>query len=134
MLNCCINHKKSNCAGGPPATATAIPPEEDEFFDAEEEVEEASSKTHSAWNQPQGRKERTNMKLLNSPSDWIYAPITQDPLPMTEDMLEEQTEMMEQLGSDAEASELRARILSASLLSDMEAFKVFITVIWLHNN
>lgn len=121
MLNCCINHKKSNCAGGPPASA--IPPEEDEFFDAEEEVEEAG-KTHSAWNQPQGRKERTKMKLLNSPSDWIYAPITQDPLPMTEDMLEEQTEMMEQLGSDAEASELRARILSASLLSDMEAFKV----------
>lgn len=123
MLNCCINHKKSNCAGGPPATA--IPPEEDEFFDAEEEVEEAKP-THSAWNQPQGRKERTKMKLLNSPAEWIYAPMTQDPLPMTEDMLEEQTEMMEQLGSDAEASELRARILSASLLSDMEAFKVII--------
>lgn len=43
---------------------------------------------------------------------------------MTEDMVEEQAEMMEQLGDSAQGSELRAKILSASLLSDMEAFKV----------
>ena len=43
---------------------------------------------------------------------------------MTEDMLEEHAEMLTQLGSDAEGSQLRARILSASLFSDMEAFKV----------
>ena len=43
---------------------------------------------------------------------------------MTEDMLEEHAEMLTQLGSDAEGSQLRARILSASLYSDMEAFKV----------
>ena len=39
-------------------------------------------------------------------------------------MIVEQTEMMEQLGNDAEGSEIRARILSAGLLSDMESFKV----------
>ena len=43
---------------------------------------------------------------------------------MTEDMLDEHAEMLAQLGTDAEGSELRARLLSASLLSDMEAFKV----------
>lgn len=48
----------------------------------------------------------------------------QESLPMTEDMLEEHAEMLTQLGSDAEGSQLRARILSASLYSDMEAFKV----------
>ena len=50
--------------------------------------------------------------------------LLQESLPMTEDMVEEHAEMLTQLGSDAEGSQLRARILSASLYSDMEAFKV----------
>jgi len=36
--------------------------------------------------------------------------------------------MLAQLGTDAEGSELRARLMSASLLSDMEAFKVRETI------
>ncbi len=122
MLNCCIGHKKAG-ASGPPAEAT----DEDEFFDAEETIESMEEtpqkQRHSVWNQPQGRKERTKMKLLRS-GETLYEPVTQESLPMTEDMVEEQAEMMEQLGDNAEGSELRARILSASLLSDMEAFKV----------
>lgn len=47
----------------------------------------------------------------------------QDPAPKTEDQLEEDAELMVRLGDDARASELRARMMSASLLSDMEAFK-----------
>ena len=43
-------------------------------------------------------------------------------------MIVEQTQMMEQLGNDSEGSELRARILSASLLSDMESFKVIMSL------
>ena len=43
---------------------------------------------------------------------------------MTEDALEEMESMLSQLGSDAEGSELRARLMSALLFSDMEAFKV----------
>ncbi|PZC81196.1 hypothetical protein B5X24_HaOG213297 [Helicoverpa armigera] len=46
-----------------------------------------------------------------------------DPAPKTEDQLEEDAELMVRLGDDAKASELRARMMSASLLSDMEAFK-----------
>lgn len=122
MLNCCIGHKKTG-SSGPPVEVV----DEDEFFDAEESLdsmEEMPHKPrHSAWNQPQGRKERTKMKLLRS-AETLYQPVTQESLPMTEDMVEEQAEMMEQLGDNAQGSELRARILSASLLSDMEAFKV----------
>lgn len=133
MLNCCINHKTLRTAG-PPAETSAV--EEDEFFDAEESLDggqDAPMKpTHSAWNQPQGRKERTKMRLLRS-NDAVYVPVTQESLPMTEDMVEEQAEMMEQLGHDAEGSELRARILSASLLSDMEAFKVGAFSFCFHN-
>ena len=42
---------------------------------------------------------------------------------MTEDQVMEQAEVMIQLGDDAEGSELRAKMQSASLLSDMESFK-----------
>lgn len=49
--------------------------------------------------------------------------LVQDPAPKTEDQLEEDAELMVRLGDDARASELRARMMSASLLSDMEAFK-----------
>lgn len=43
---------------------------------------------------------------------------------MTEDMLEEQAEVLVQLGTHAEGAALRARMQSACLMSDMEAFKV----------
>ncbi len=42
---------------------------------------------------------------------------------MTEDQLAEQAEVMVQLGDDSEGSEARAKMQSASLLSDMESFK-----------
>jgi Rab3 GTPase-activating protein catalytic subunit len=126
MLNCCINHKKNKESGPPPEVDTTFGGEEDEFFDATETAveEEVPLKQHSAWNQPQGRKDRTKMRLLRS-GEFLYNPVTQDGCPMTEDMIIEMTEMMEQLGQDSEGSELRARILSASLLSDMESFKVY---------
>jgi Rab3 GTPase-activating protein catalytic subunit len=42
---------------------------------------------------------------------------------MTEDMLEEHANVLVNLGNDNEAALLRAKIQSASLLSDMESFK-----------
>lgn len=62
------------------------------------------------------------LKLLET-GEYLYIPITQDPVPKTEDQLEEDAEILLQLGTDAHGSELRARLMSASLLSDMEAFK-----------
>lgn len=38
--------------------------------------------------------------------------------------MEEQAKILVELGNDAEGSEMRAKMMSASLLSDMEAFKV----------
>ena len=43
---------------------------------------------------------------------------------MTEDMLEEHAEVLANLGTTNEGAELRAKMQSACLLSDMEAFKV----------
>ncbi|GLH13810.1 Uncharacterized protein GBIM_18301 [Gryllus bimaculatus] len=48
---------------------------------------------------------------------------TSDPSPKTEDQILEDVDVMVHLGTDAHAAELRARIMSASLLSDMESFK-----------
>lgn len=48
----------------------------------------------------------------------------QEPAPMTEDLLEEQSQVLAKLGSSAEGTHLRARMQSACLLSDMESFKV----------
>ncbi|MEE6489088.1 hypothetical protein FKM82_015480 [Ascaphus truei] len=47
----------------------------------------------------------------------------QPPAPMTEDLLEEQSEVLAKLGTSAEGAHLRARMQSACLLSDMESFK-----------
>lgn len=51
----------------------------------------------------------------------------QEPAPMTEDLLEEQSEVLAKLGTSAEGTHLRARMQSACLLSDMESFKVRLT-------
>lgn len=45
---------------------------------------------------------------------------------MTEDLLEEQSEVLAKLGTSAEGAHLRARMQSACLLSDMESFKVIL--------
>ena len=43
---------------------------------------------------------------------------------MTEDRLQEQSEVLVSLGTNTEGCQLRARMMAASLTSDMEAFKV----------
>lgn len=104
---------------------------------------------HLLWNKPAGRlakhpslRYRTNgnvsidilfdfkaiikgnlFRLLQT-GDPLYLPVTQEPVPKTEDQLEEDAQVMMQLGTDKYASEMRARMMSASLLSDMESFKV----------
>uniref|UniRef100_T1J5I1 Rab3 GTPase-activating protein catalytic subunit n=1 Tax=Strigamia maritima TaxID=126957 RepID=T1J5I1_STRMM len=73
--------------------------------------------------QPDGRLRRCgDLRLLKSEQP-LYIPVTQEPTPMTEDLLEEHAEVLVQLGTDAQGTELRAKMQSACLLSDMEAFK-----------
>ncbi|KAL6266273.1 hypothetical protein P5V15_003133 [Pogonomyrmex californicus] len=106
--------------------------EEEEFFEctSEELANEEVSSTkpqlkakHLLWNKPAGRLAKHPSLRLIQTGDPLYLPITQDPVPKTEDQLEEDAQVMMQLGTDKYASEMRARMMSASLLSDMESFK-----------
>ncbi|KAL2081252.1 hypothetical protein ACEWY4_023105 [Coilia grayii] len=103
---------------------------EDEFFEclsdtdelkeaaaAAEGVKEASKAKPEGRLQPHGK-----LTLLHS-DEPLYIPVTQEPAPMTEDTLEEQSEVLAKLGTSAEGAHLRARMQSACLLSDMESFK-----------
>lgn len=49
---------------------------------------------------------------------------------MTEDMLEAHASVLVNLGESDDAALLRAKIQSASLLSDMQSFKVKSTLEW----
>lgn len=109
--------------------------EEEEFFECNEDAEsgaEGSSKTsedehktkYLLWDKPVGRLTKHPTLRLVKTGDVLYLPITQEPVPKTEDQIEEDAQIMIQLGTDKYASEMRVRLMSASLLSDMESFKV----------
>ncbi|KAL8183240.1 UNVERIFIED_CONTAM: Rab3 GTPase-activating protein catalytic subunit [Gekko kuhli] len=72
---------------------------------------------------PEGRLHQHGNLTLLHPGEPLYVPVTQEPAPMTEDLLEEQSEVLAKLGTSAEGAHLRARMQSACLLSDMESFK-----------
>uniref|UniRef100_A0A0A9XWU8 Rab3 GTPase-activating protein catalytic subunit n=1 Tax=Lygus hesperus TaxID=30085 RepID=A0A0A9XWU8_LYGHE len=99
---------------------------DDEFFDCNEEDggggDELPRKP-SISEVPQGRLEQHATLRLIKTGLPLWIPVTQGATPKTEDQLEEDAQALIQLGSDAEASQLRAKLMSASLLSDMEAFK-----------
>jgi Rab3 GTPase-activating protein catalytic subunit len=109
--------------------------DEEEFFDAEDE----NSKTNSVdvdrcdtelegdddfKKKAEGRLHPfKDIMLLKHPDTRLYVPICQDATPMTDDMLQEQSEIMSHLGTSAEATAKRVRMQLPSLVSDMEAFK-----------
>lgn len=94
---------------------------EEEFFDCTETDDESKSNSkYSAWNQPTGRLSKLGNMLLVGSDEPLYIPITQEPVPKTEDQLEDDAEVMLKLGP---GSEIRAQMMSASLFSDMESFK-----------
>ncbi|XP_040922948.1 rab3 GTPase-activating protein catalytic subunit isoform X3 [Toxotes jaculatrix] len=101
---------------------------EDEFFEClsdqgEVEAPHTEGEKDGGKSKAEGRLHpNNNMTLLNS-AEPLYVPVTQDPAPMTEDLLEEQSEVLAKLGTSAEGTHLRARMQSACLLSDMESFK-----------
>ncbi|XP_028264275.1 rab3 GTPase-activating protein catalytic subunit isoform X2 [Parambassis ranga] len=101
---------------------------EDEFFEClsdqgEMEASQTEGGKESSKTKAEGRLHPyNNLTLLNS-TELLYVPVTQEPAPMTEDLLEEQSEVLAKLGTSAEGTHLRARMQSACLLSDMESFK-----------
>ncbi|XP_063789852.1 rab3 GTPase-activating protein catalytic subunit isoform X2 [Pseudophryne corroboree] len=110
---------------------------EEEFFECHSDTEELKDNGQEATRKlsakedaketsalkPDGRLHQSgNLTLLNT-GEPLYIPVTQEPAPMTEDLLEEQSEVLAKLGTSAEGAHLRARMQSACLLSDMESFK-----------
>lgn len=70
---------------------------EDEFYDCADEEEK--SKTHYApWDKPEGRLSKLNDMKLVECDEPLYVPITQEPVPKTEDQLEDDAEVMLKLG------------------------------------
>jgi len=135
MLNCCIARKiaRESKIGHESVPVIEISDddeeeEEDEFFECDEEMEqeekrEERKRSAPAWATAEGRLERIgDMKLLEV-DEWMYRPEVQEPAPVTEDQLAELSEVMMQLGTDEAGAEIRAKMQSASLLSDMESFK-----------
>ncbi|XP_072752258.1 rab3 GTPase-activating protein catalytic subunit [Anoplolepis gracilipes] len=138
MMNCCIARKKTREENAHRSLSVEsddieeTESEEEEFFEcsSEELANDEISSTrmqlkakHLLWNKPAGRLAKHPSLRLIQTGDPLYLPITQDPVPKTEDQLEEDAQVMMQLGTDKYASEMRARMMSASLLSDMESFK-----------
>ncbi|KAL6427603.1 hypothetical protein ACFW04_008819 [Cataglyphis niger] len=138
MMNCCIARKKAREDNAQHRSLSMeiddveeTESEEEEFFEcsSEEQASEEISSTrqlkakHLLWNKPAGRLAKHPSLRLIQTGDPLYLPVTQDPVPKTEDQLEEDAQVMMQLGTDKYASEMRARMMSASLLSDMESFK-----------
>ncbi|KAJ3053730.1 Rab3 GTPase-activating protein catalytic subunit [Rhizophlyctis rosea] len=71
----------------------------------------------------EGRKRKVEMVTLLETGEDMWEPETQEPGYMTEDMIREQEEIFERLGTSDEAARTRARMQCAQLTSDMEAFK-----------
>lgn len=118
--------------------------DEDEFFDAQEETNDAidengertmldrvinlltfppNADLDGQITVAEGRLHQLDDLTLLDSGEPLYVPVTQEPAPMTEDMLQEQADIMYQLGTSAEGAALRAKMQSAGLFSDMEAFK-----------
>uniref|UniRef100_A0A3Q3AZ99 Rab3 GTPase-activating protein catalytic subunit n=1 Tax=Kryptolebias marmoratus TaxID=37003 RepID=A0A3Q3AZ99_KRYMA len=148
MLNCCIERKRARdeahregCKDKGKGAVSGSTREvsqgklrdsasdsEEEFFEClsdQEEMEASQSEggKEGGKGKAEGRLHPyNNMTLLNS-AEPLYVPVTQEPAPMTEDQLEEQSEILAKLGTSAEGTHLRARMQSACLVSDMESFK-----------
>lgn len=67
-------------------------------------------------------KVHSTLKLLKTGQP-MHVPITQDPGFMTEDMITQQADLFEKLGTSTNATQQRAKLQSAQLYSDMQAFK-----------
>uniref|UniRef100_A0A7D9NKN1 Rab3 GTPase-activating protein catalytic subunit n=1 Tax=Xenopus tropicalis TaxID=8364 RepID=A0A7D9NKN1_XENTR len=108
---------------------------EDEFFECHSDTEELKEGSQESARKakeetkenplpkPEGRLHQSGNLTLLRTGEPLYIPVTQEPAPMTEDLLEEQSEVLAKLGTSAEGAHLRARMQSACLLSDMESFK-----------
>lgn len=110
MLNVCMERRRIREGGLPFAmTRGSSEPHESEEDDAEfydcsteDDADKHSDKRATApWNRPEGRLSRLGEHtLVGAPDEWLYIPVTQEPVPKTEDQLEKDAEVMLQLGAN----------------------------------
>lgn len=112
MLNICINRRRIREGNLSHAMANSnqrnidsrSDESDDEFFDCDATNEDDASehsKEYLPWNKPEGRLSKLNdMKLIDS-DDYLYVPITQEPVPKTEDQLEDDAEILLKLGPES---------------------------------
>lgn len=86
------------CEDSPSKSQSELEKDIDEKEDNSEQMDmsisESSSYTDSVSHKPEGQLSPCNdLKLLNT-GDQLYIPVTQEPAPMTEDMLEEHAEIL----------------------------------------
>ncbi|CAG8482213.1 13166_t:CDS:10 [Cetraspora pellucida] len=74
-------------------------------------------------NKREGHLHPFNDLTLLATGEPLWVPETQEVGLMTEDMLREQEEIFEKLGTSEDATKVRAQMQSAHLFSDMQAFK-----------
>ncbi|KAG1057294.1 hypothetical protein G6F43_000869 [Rhizopus delemar] len=93
-------------------------------FIAQFHSEEVKAAVIKDINVSEGRlhEHKEGLKLLKT-GEPLHVPITQDPGFMTEDMIREQAEAFENMGSSDHATLRRAQLQSQQLYSDMQAFK-----------
>ncbi|XP_026463129.1 rab3 GTPase-activating protein catalytic subunit [Ctenocephalides felis] len=127
LLNCCVarQQERDNAASTNPENKSESPEDSDEeFYDCSDTSAGDNGTVPVALHKPEGRLSRFGSARLISTGEPIYVPITQEPAPKTEEQLEEDAEALLRLaGGGEKGAEARARLMSASLLSDMEAFK-----------
>lgn len=106
MLNICMDRRRiregnlSFAMANAHKAGKAQDDSEDEFFDCADEDEDREKNKHlyATWNKPEGRLSKLNdMRLVDS-DEPLYVPITQEPVPKTEDQLEDDAEVMLKLG------------------------------------
>lgn len=110
MLNVCIDRRKrrDEAAQNQQEEESDSDDSDDEFYECNEDLEVPKKKS-----KPIGRLEKFgNLKLLKT-GDPIYVPVTQEPVPKTEDELEQYSDVMKKSGLNPEDC----------LLSDMQSFK-----------
>lgn len=84
--------------------------DEDEFFDCTEYV-------------PEGRAKRLGDENILDSDEPLYIPITQDPVPKTEDELQADAEAMLKLGSGSGLNEMLNILFSFTIYSESNRFE-----------
>ncbi len=125
MLNWCIKQRRERnetakraALGGWASTDFAS------VSDDESGGEENKSSKEEHASRGEGVKRVLPLSLLQNAAVRMNEPETQDQSAVTtEDIIEEQQQLMMSLGDDKRGSEMRSEMQSRSLLSDMEAFR-----------